>query len=87
MDDRRNVAASVCGMIVLFLSWRGYSFYDENGSTAFFEDLTSGLMDTISAGWTHPAFGVCCLMPIFLFTIIGLVIFRAEETAHKSDKQ
>ena len=80
--DRGNVTATVCSMIVVLLSWRGYSFYDENGTTTFFNDLTEGLMNTIAAGWTHPAFGACCLMPIFLFMVIVSVLFENEEKTH-----
>jgi|MDTE01.2.fsa_nt_gb hypothetical protein len=77
------IVTLVSTIAVIFLGYRGYEYYDDNSASAFARDLTEGILDTLAAGYSHPAFGFCCLMPIFLSVV--LVSFLDRESG--SDTQ
>jgi hypothetical protein len=85
VDDFRELISGVSGIAVLVLCYRGFQYYDENGYEVFVEDLTDGIGDTLVAGYTHPAFGLCCLMPIFLLILFSFYTEKSEDYVHSED--
>ena len=71
---------TVLFILTIVYAWRGFDFYRNNSGQIFFDDLREGLDTTLSAvwyqpehlvdniamiaGWSHPAFGICCLVPV-----------------------
>ena len=53
-------------------SWRGYDFWKTNSGSAFMNDLLDGIVVTLGAGYDHPAFGLCCILPL-LFILLYLL--------------
>ena len=66
-------------ILTIVFGWRGYSFYNENTGSDFVNDVLYGMLDTLVAGWNHPAFGVCCLLPI-LYVLLVLWVSLGEES-------
>ena len=77
-------------ILTIVYAWRGFDFYRNNSGQIFFEDLIEGLTGTLSAlwfqpssafdsiamiaGWSHPAFGICCIIPA-LWIFLNLPYF------------
>ena len=76
----RALLNTVLFILTIVYAWRGFDFYRNNSGQIFFDDLREGLDTTLSAvwyqpehlvdniamiaGWSHPAFGICCLVPV-----------------------
>ena len=77
-------------ILTIVYAWRGFDFYRNNSGQIFFDDLREGLTETLSAiwfqpsgafdniamiaGWSHPAFGICCIIPA-LWIFLNLPYF------------
>ena len=68
---REGYPNAIMFVLTILFAWRGFDFYRDNSGQIFLDDLTEGLVATLSAGWDHPAFGICCLVPI-LSIIVNL---------------
>jgi len=71
--NRESLGTGILGILTIVFAWRGYRFYQENTGSEFVDDIINGLSATLSAGWDHPAFGLCCLMPALL------IVFKVSE--------
>ena len=83
MDERRGgVINLILLAFTLVFAWRGFDFYRNNSGGIFLDDLSEGLAATLSAGWAHPAFGICCLVPM-LTVIVNLpyILDRYDNTS------
>jgi hypothetical protein len=78
--DRGGVINAVLFILTILFAWRGFDFYRNNSGQIFFDDLTEGLAATLSAGWSHPAFGICCLVPVLLIIVnLPYIIDRRDN--------
>ena len=78
--DRGGVINAVLFILTIAFAWRGFDFYRNNSGQIFFDDLTEGLAATLSAGWSHPAFGICCLVPALLIIVnLPYIIDRRDN--------
>ena len=63
----------------LIFSWRGYNFWKNNSGELFWNDLLDGVVITLGAGYDHPAFGLCCILPILLSSMYILARFLDND--------
>ena len=74
-------------ILTIVYAWRCFDFYRNNSGQIFFDDIREGLTATLSAlwdadftniamiaGWSHPAFGICCIIPA-LWIFLNLPYF------------
>ena len=77
-------------ILTIVYAWRGFDFYRNNSGQIFFDNLREGLTETLYAlwfqpsgafdniamiaGWSHPAFGICCIIPA-LWIFLNLPYF------------
>ena len=89
-EQYRMVFNAFLSILTIVYAWRGFDFYRNNSGQIFFEDLIEGLTGTLSAlwfqpssafdsiamiaGWSHPAFGICCIIPA-LWIFLNLPYF------------
>jgi hypothetical protein len=78
LEDYRRVFGALFFILTIVFAWRGFDFYRNNSGQIFFDDLREGLAAFFSAnwhqstvdniamltGWSHPAFGICCVVPL-----------------------
>ena len=80
-----GLSGSIIGLSFVVFGYRGYEFWKETPQPDFLEDILFGLGDTFTAGWNHPAFGICCLWPALVLVFYALLQDDFQQDDTESD--